>query len=114
MSWFSFVATDFCSMSQGGQAPEVTGSPTEKAILSWGLQVWIHSRSSLRLDYFFLLLSNHDLYIQQLGMKFSETRSKSSILQVSPFNSDKKRGGVAVQVIIRFFCSGDNFLILSA
>ena len=29
----------FCSMSQGGQATEVTGSPTEKAILSWGLQV---------------------------------------------------------------------------
>uniref|UniRef100_M8B293 Calcium-transporting ATPase n=1 Tax=Aegilops tauschii TaxID=37682 RepID=M8B293_AEGTA len=56
---------------EGGQAPEVTGSPTEKAILSWGLQ---------------------------LGMKFSETRSKSSILQVFPFNSEKKRGGVAVQV----------------
>ncbi|VAH51311.1 unnamed protein product [Triticum turgidum subsp. durum] len=56
---------------EGDQAPEVTGSPTEKAILSWGLQ---------------------------LGMKFSETRSKSSILQVFPFNSEKKRGGVAVQV----------------
>ncbi|KAE8771840.1 P-type ATPase [Hordeum vulgare] len=55
----------------GCQAPEVTGSPTEKAILSWGLQ---------------------------LGMNFSETRSKSSILQVFPFNSEKKRGGVAVQV----------------
>ncbi|CAM0902920.1 unnamed protein product [Alopecurus aequalis] len=56
---------------EGGKAPEVTGSPTEKAILSWGLQ---------------------------LGMKFNETRSKSSILQVFPFNSEKKRGGVAVQV----------------
>ncbi|XP_047065852.1 calcium-transporting ATPase 5, plasma membrane-type [Lolium rigidum] len=55
---------------EGGQA-EVTGSPTEKAILSWGLQ---------------------------LGMKFNETRSKSSILQVFPFNSEKKRGGVAVHV----------------
>lgn len=41
MLWFSCVATDFCSLSQGGQAPEVTGSPTEKAILSWGLQVWL-------------------------------------------------------------------------
>ncbi|KAE8793819.1 P-type ATPase [Hordeum vulgare] len=56
---------------EGGHAPEVTGSPTEKAILSWGLQ---------------------------LGMKFSETRSKSSILQVFPFNSEKKRGEVVVQV----------------
>ncbi|AQK45926.1 Calcium-transporting ATPase 9 plasma membrane-type [Zea mays] len=54
---------------EGGQEPEVTGSPTEKAILSWGLK---------------------------LGMKFSETRSKSSILHVFPFNSEKKRGGVAV------------------
>jgi len=32
--------SDLCSMSQqGGQEPEVTGSPTEKAILSWGLKV---------------------------------------------------------------------------
>ncbi|CAL5087546.1 unnamed protein product [Urochloa decumbens] len=46
-------------------AAEVTGSPTEKAILSWGLM---------------------------------DMRSKSSILKVLPFNSDKKRAGVAVQV----------------
>ncbi|PUZ48775.1 hypothetical protein GQ55_7G273800 [Panicum hallii var. hallii] len=56
---------------EGGQEPEVTGSPTEKAILSWGLK---------------------------LGMKFNETRSKSSILHVFPFNSEKKRGGVAVHL----------------
>ncbi|CAL5087545.1 unnamed protein product [Urochloa decumbens] len=52
-------------------AAEVTGSPTEKAILSWGLMI---------------------------GMDFKDMRSKSSILKVLPFNSDKKRAGVAVQV----------------
>ncbi|KAL6598431.1 hypothetical protein ACP70R_046130 [Stipagrostis hirtigluma subsp. patula] len=56
---------------QGGEEPEVTGSPTEKAILSWGLK---------------------------LGMKFNETRSKSFVLHVFPFNSEKKRGGVAMQL----------------
>ncbi|XP_062223931.1 calcium-transporting ATPase 5, plasma membrane-type-like isoform X2 [Phragmites australis] len=48
---------------------EVTGSPTEKAILSWGVE---------------------------LHMKFAEERSKSAIIHVSPFNSEKKRAGVAV------------------
>nr|CAB3499865.1 unnamed protein product [Digitaria exilis] len=54
-----------------GGAAEVTGSPTEKAILYWGLMI---------------------------GMDFKDVRSKSSILHVLPFNSEKKRGGVAVQV----------------
>ncbi|KAJ8499066.1 hypothetical protein OPV22_009618 [Ensete ventricosum] len=48
---------------------DITGSPTEKAILSWGVK---------------------------LGMIFDDARSKSSIIHVFPFNSDKKRGGVAV------------------
>uniref|UniRef100_A0A453NJ61 Calcium-transporting ATPase n=1 Tax=Aegilops tauschii subsp. strangulata TaxID=200361 RepID=A0A453NJ61_AEGTS len=52
-----------------GSTVEVTGSPTEKAILSWGLE---------------------------LHMKFAVERSKSAIIHVSPFNSEKKRGGVAV------------------
>ncbi|KAF0894161.1 hypothetical protein E2562_034893 [Oryza meyeriana var. granulata] len=56
---------------ENGQDPEVTGSPTEKAILSWGLK---------------------------LGMRFNDTRAKSSILHVFPFNSEKKRGGVAVHL----------------
>ncbi|KAJ6808296.1 calcium-transporting ATPase 8, plasma membrane-type-like [Iris pallida] len=55
---------------EGDGAIEVTGSPTEKAILSWGVK---------------------------LGMRFDEERSKSSILHVFPFNSEKKRGGVAVK-----------------
>ncbi|KAJ6806605.1 calcium-transporting ATPase 8, plasma membrane-type-like [Iris pallida] len=55
---------------EGDGAIEITGSPTEKAILSWGVK---------------------------LGMRFDEERSKSSILHVFPFNSEKKRGGVAVK-----------------
>ncbi|KAG0466022.1 hypothetical protein HPP92_020186 [Vanilla planifolia] len=56
---------------EDGGAVEVTGSPTEKAILSWGIK---------------------------LGMKFDDVRSRTSILHVYPFNSEKKRGGVAVYV----------------
>ncbi|XP_039834903.1 calcium-transporting ATPase 5, plasma membrane-type-like isoform X4 [Panicum virgatum] len=56
---------------EDGEAAEVTGSPTEKAILSWGLMI---------------------------GMDFKDVRSKSSIIHVHPFNSEKKRGGVALQV----------------
>ncbi|XP_044381954.1 calcium-transporting ATPase 5, plasma membrane-type isoform X6 [Triticum aestivum] len=55
---------------EDGGAAEVAGSPTEKAILSWGLEI---------------------------GMNFTDVRSKSSVLRVLPFNSVKKRGGVAVQ-----------------
>ncbi|CAI9114541.1 OLC1v1015288C1 [Oldenlandia corymbosa var. corymbosa] len=51
-------------------AVEVSGSPTEKAILSWAVK---------------------------LGMKFDMVRSESIILHVSPFNSSKKRAGVAVR-----------------
>ncbi|GAB2219094.1 hypothetical protein Droror1_Dr00006722 [Drosera rotundifolia] len=53
-----------------GGEEEVSGSPTEKAILHWGLK---------------------------LGMKFDVERSKSSIIHAFPFNSEKKRGGVAVK-----------------
>ncbi|RDX60545.1 Calcium-transporting ATPase 9, plasma membrane-type, partial [Mucuna pruriens] len=54
----------------GGEA-EVSGSPTEKAILSWAVK---------------------------LGMNFDFIRSNSTILHVFPFNSEKKRGGVAVKL----------------
>ncbi|KAE9585573.1 putative calcium-transporting ATPase [Lupinus albus] len=53
----------------GGET-EVTGSPTEKAILSWAMK---------------------------LGMKFDLLRKASTILHVFPFNSEKKRGGIAVK-----------------
>ncbi|OVA07520.1 Cation-transporting P-type ATPase [Macleaya cordata] len=56
--------------SEGGEV-EISGSPTEKAILSWGVK---------------------------LGMKFDEIRSQSSVLHVFPFNSEKKRGGLALKL----------------
>ncbi|XP_057770087.1 calcium-transporting ATPase 9, plasma membrane-type-like isoform X2 [Salvia miltiorrhiza] len=56
-------------LSKDGEI-EVSGSPTEKAILQWGVK---------------------------LGMKFDIVRSESIVLHVSPFNSTKKRGGVAVR-----------------
>ncbi|KAG8380254.1 hypothetical protein BUALT_Bualt07G0174100 [Buddleja alternifolia] len=51
-------------------ALDVSGSPTEKAILHWGVK---------------------------LGMKFDVVKSESIVLHVSPFNSTKKRGGIAVR-----------------
>ncbi|KAF8025302.1 hypothetical protein BT93_F2213 [Corymbia citriodora subsp. variegata] len=54
-----------------GGDTEVTGSPTEKAILSWAVK---------------------------LGMKFDAVRAESTELHVFPFNSEKKRGGVALQM----------------
>ncbi|MCO5567542.1 hypothetical protein L7F22_021236 [Adiantum nelumboides] len=48
---------------------EVVGSPTEKALLWWGLKA---------------------------GMNFQASRSESRIVQVETFNSAKKRAGVAV------------------
>ncbi|KAL6331936.1 hypothetical protein AAG906_020285 [Vitis piasezkii] len=56
---------------EGGGDVEVSGSPTEKAILNWGIKI---------------------------GMNFEAVRSGSSIIQVFPFNSEKKRGGVAIQL----------------
>lgn len=58
-------------MPQGGGDIEISGSPTEKAILKWGVN---------------------------LGMNFDAVRSESSIVHAFPFNSEKKRGGVAVKL----------------
>ncbi|GLT54289.1 hypothetical protein SLA2020_275000 [Shorea laevis] len=55
---------------KGGGEMEVSGSPTEKAILCWAVK---------------------------LGMNFDLVRSESVVLHVFPFNSEKKRGGVAVK-----------------
>ncbi|XP_020232282.1 calcium-transporting ATPase 9, plasma membrane-type [Cajanus cajan] len=55
----------------GGGEVEVSGSPTEKAILSWAVK---------------------------LEMNFELVRSNSTILHVFPFNSEKKRGGVALKL----------------
>ncbi|KAF2317223.1 hypothetical protein GH714_017992 [Hevea brasiliensis] len=56
---------------EGGGDVEVSGSPTEKAILVWGVK---------------------------LGMNFDAVRSESTVIHVFPFNSQKKRGGVALQL----------------
>ncbi|KAL2332555.1 hypothetical protein Fmac_020136 [Flemingia macrophylla] len=61
----------FIQFNQDGGEVEVSGSPTEKAILSWTVK---------------------------LGMNFELLRSNSTILHVFPFNSEKKRGGVAVKL----------------
>ncbi|XP_078438392.1 calcium-transporting ATPase 5, plasma membrane-type-like [Wolffia australiana] len=54
---------------ENGGDVEISGSPTEMAILFWGVK---------------------------LRMQFEDERLKSSILNAFPFNSEKKRGGVAL------------------
>ncbi|CAA7048833.1 unnamed protein product [Microthlaspi erraticum] len=55
--------------SESGEI-QVSGSPTEKAILNWAIK---------------------------LGMNFDALRSAASAIQFFPFNSEQKRGGVAVK-----------------
>ncbi|GMH17940.1 hypothetical protein Nepgr_019781 [Nepenthes gracilis] len=55
---------------EDGGKVEIAGSPTEKAILCWGVK---------------------------LGMNFDAVRSKSLIIHAFPFNSERKRGGVAIK-----------------
>ncbi|EPS66913.1 hypothetical protein M569_07863, partial [Genlisea aurea] len=57
---------------EGGGAHEISGSPTEKAILQWGVN---------------------------LGMDFNAAQSESMIIHAFPFNSEKKRGGVALKLL---------------
>ncbi|XP_021751209.1 calcium-transporting ATPase 10, plasma membrane-type-like isoform X2 [Chenopodium quinoa] len=57
-------------LPEGGGDVEISGSPTEKAILSWAVK---------------------------LGMNFDAKRAESTIIHAFPFNSEKKRGGVAVK-----------------
>lgn len=54
-----------------GSIPEFSGSPTEKAILSWA--------------------------ILELGMDMENLKQSSTILHVETFNSEKKRSGVSVR-----------------
>ncbi|MCO5611739.1 hypothetical protein L7F22_065997 [Adiantum nelumboides] len=56
---------------EGGE-PEVSGSPTEKAVLLWGLKS---------------------------GMNYATVKSQTTILQVETFNSIKKCAGVAVRPV---------------
>ncbi|KAI5557595.1 hypothetical protein BDE02_18G114500 [Populus trichocarpa] len=56
---------------EGGGDLEISGSPTEKAIMGWAIK---------------------------LGMNFDAVRSESNVIHVFPFNSEKKKGGVALQL----------------
>ncbi|KAA8535833.1 hypothetical protein F0562_030847 [Nyssa sinensis] len=58
-------------MPEGSRAAEVSGSPTEKAILQWGVN---------------------------LGMNFDTVKLDSRIIHASQFNSEKKRGGIALKL----------------
>ncbi|CAL5333405.1 unnamed protein product [Camellia sinensis] len=58
-------------LNMGGGKTEVSGSPTEKAILEWAVN---------------------------LGMDFDAIRSTCSIIHAFPFNSEKKRGGIALKL----------------
>ncbi|WZZ21438.1 hypothetical protein YC2023_122825 [Brassica napus] len=72
---------------EGGGDLEFSGSPTEKAILGWGL-----------------------------GMNFETARSQSSILHAFPFSSEKKRGGVAVKTAdgeVRIHWKGASEIVLA-
>ncbi|XWS28168.1 hypothetical protein CRYUN_Cryun25bG0042600 [Craigia yunnanensis] len=74
----------------GGGDVEVSGSPTEKAILNWAIK---------------------------LGMNFDAVRSGSSIVHVFPFNSEKKRGGVAIRLLdskVRIHWKGAAEIVLAA
>lgn len=42
-------------------------------------------------------------FLLQLGMKFDRVRSETIALHVFPFNSEKKRGGVAVKRVMASF-----------
>lgn len=56
-----------------------------------------------------ILLSK--LFLLQLGMNFDAVRSKASIIHAFPFNSEKKRGGVAVKLVMQ--CSILKLLFLA-
>ncbi|KAG8651739.1 hypothetical protein MANES_06G017700v8 [Manihot esculenta] len=75
---------------EGGGDLEVSGSPTEKAILVWGVK---------------------------MGMNFDAVRSESTVIHVFPFNSQKKRGGVALQLPdseVRIHWKGAAEIVLSS
>ncbi|XP_022842824.1 calcium-transporting ATPase 8, plasma membrane-type-like isoform X2 [Olea europaea var. sylvestris] len=57
---------------EGGTTVEISGSPTEKAIIQWAVN---------------------------LGMDFDAVRSESLVIHAFPFNSEKKRGGVALKLL---------------
>ncbi|KAG6750637.1 hypothetical protein POTOM_045145 [Populus tomentosa] len=63
--------TGTVNKSHPNLVPEIIGSPTEKAILSWA--------------------------VMDLGMDINETKGKCEIIHVETFNSEKKRSGVLMR-----------------
>lgn len=55
------------------------------------------------LDFYFYLFSKNKFdmltSLWQIGMNFDAIRRSSSIIHVFPFNSEKKRGGVALKLV---------------
>ncbi|KAI9182736.1 hypothetical protein LWI28_028360 [Acer negundo] len=62
-----------CKPASGSSVSEISGSPTEKAILSWA--------------------------VKELDMDMEKLKKKYSILHVETFNSEKKRSGVSIRKI---------------
>ncbi|KAL9168725.1 hypothetical protein ABFS82_04G034000 [Erythranthe guttata] len=67
----AFNTTGTIYKPKSGSSLEYSGSPTEKAILSWA--------------------------VQDLGMDIDILKQNYTILQVETFNSDKKRSGVSIK-----------------
>ncbi|KAL3849905.1 hypothetical protein ACJIZ3_011787 [Penstemon smallii] len=67
----AFNTTGTIYKPKSGSSVEYSGSPTEKAILSWA--------------------------VQDLGMDIDNLKQDYTILHVETFNSDKKRSGVLIQ-----------------
>ncbi|XP_030534709.2 calcium-transporting ATPase 12, plasma membrane-type-like [Rhodamnia argentea] len=67
----SLNTTGTVHLQPSASVPEILGSPTEKAILFWG--------------------------VSKLAMRMDELKQEWEIIQVEAFNSEKKRSGVAVR-----------------
>ncbi|KAK8633875.1 hypothetical protein V6N13_014710 [Hibiscus sabdariffa] len=67
----AFNTTGTVYMPNSQSLPEISGSPTEKAILSWA--------------------------VSDLGMNLDDPKQDYELIQVEAFNSDKKRSGVLIR-----------------
>lgn len=59
-------------------------------------------------------MDNYIHFVLQSGMKFDLVRSESTLLHVSPFNSLKKRGGIALRRVFFPFSSVGNVLYINS
>lgn len=73
----------------------------KKSIFSWAVQYVVMLFTFLFHQFLFSSIANHDL--PQLGMKFDDAESKSSILHIFSLNYVKKHGSVAVHAVVTFY-----------